>query len=207
MKIPTWVLFAGVVFLMIFSLFLISGERAKIWGGYFASHGDINQAIQYHKKAVNSIPFNSQSHYLLSTFYRELFNTQKQAELRIKSEYHSEKATSYSPFNFRFQENKAVLRIERGDFETGLNEFEKVIYLAPFISTTYERYLQTCLSVADFYLIQSEKSKAIHYLEKGLRIDDIYTAFLDGSLRRRKKTTSYNEILNELKNKLQEIKE
>lgn len=207
MKIPNWVLFSGVIFLMIFSLFLISGERAKIWGGYFAAHDDINQAIQYYQKAVNSIPFNSQSHYLLSTYYRELFNTKKQAELRIKSEYHSEKATGYSPFDYRYQENKAVLRVEKGDFETGLNEFEKAIYLAPFISTTYEHYLQTCLSVADFYLMQSDKRKAIHYLEKGLRIDDIFTAFLDNSLRPVKKTTTYNEILKELKNQLQEIKE
>ncbi len=207
MKVPTWVLLSGVIFLIIFSLFLISGERAKILGGYFAAHDDINQAIQYHQKAVNSIPFNSQSHYLLSTYDRQLFNAQKQTELRIKSEYHSEKATSYSPFNFRYQENKAVLRIERGDFETGLNEFEKAIYLAPFISTTYEHYLQTCLSVADFYLRRSEKSKVIHCLEEGLRIDDIYTAFLDGSLRPKKKTAAYNKILNELKNKLQEIKE
>jgi len=207
LKIPTWVLFSGVIFLMIFSFFLISGDRAKIRGGYFASHGDLNQAIQYHQKAASSIPFNSQSHYFLSTYYRQLFNTQKQTDLRIKSEYHSEKATSYSPFNFRFQENKAVLKIERGDFETGLNEFEKAIYLAPFISTTYERYLQTCLSVADYYLMRSEKNKAIHYLEEGLRIDDIYTAFLEGSLRPKKKTTAYNKILNELKNKLQEIME
>ena len=142
MKIPNWVLFSGVIFLMIFSLFLISGERAKIWGGYFAAHDDINQAIQYYQKAVNSIPFNSQSHYLLSTYYRELFNTQKQAELRIKSEYHSEKATGYSPFDYRYQENKAVLRVEKGDFETGLNEFEKAIYLAPLylqpMSTIYK---------------------------------------------------------------------
>jgi len=207
LKIPTWVLFSGVIFLIIFSFFLISGDRAKIRGGYFASHGDLNQAIQYHQKAASSIPFNSQSHYFLSTYYRQLFNTQKQTDLRIKSEYHSEKATSYSPFNFRFQENKAVLKIERGDFETGLNEFEKAIYLAPFISTTYERYLQTCLSVADYYLMRSEKNKAIHYLEEGLRIDDIYTAFLEGSLRPKKKTTAYNKILNELKNKLQEIME
>ncbi len=207
MKIPSWVLLSIVLFLMIFSVFLISGERAKVWSGFYVSHGDIDQAIQYQQKAVNLIPFNSQSHYLLSTYYRELFNTQKKAELRIKSEYHSEKATTYSPYNYRYQENKAVLKVEKGDFETGLKEFERAIYLAPFISTNYEHYLQTCLSVADFYLTQLNKKTAIIYLEKGLQIDDIYSAYLNKSIRPVKKTTEYNNILQNLKTKLQEIRQ
>jgi len=207
MKISSWGLLVVASFLLIFSLFLITGERAKLWGDHYQSYGEINRAIQYHQKAVNYIPFNSQSHYALSTLYRKLYQTQKQPGLRIRSEYHSDKATNYSPYNYRFRENKAILKIEKGEFETGLIEFEKAIYLAPFISTTYEHYLQTCISVADFYLRRSEKEKAVSYLEKGLVIDNIYTNFLEKSIRPVKKPDSYNNVLQELKTKLQEIKE
>ena len=54
--------------------------------------------------------------------------------------------------------------------------------------------------------MQSDKRKAIHYLEKGLRIDDIFTAFLDNSLRPVKKTTTYNEILKELKTNFRKLR-